>query len=326
MKKLILLLISLSLLVFAFVACQETEPYITNRVTQRNTSETYSDSEPNNDNNNDQVAPSRGQWDSRIYTSDFFGFRISLPGTWEAMSDEAIAAIMGIAPDIIGDQIYIPEDMESFMYMMVINPLTGSNISVSIVNDDENYTAHQIRAIMAMEIVAMGGRIISQSTTPVALGEFYWYYQDNALPINNADILSRHFFNIRDGYIRIIAMTLSVVSPSGGFEEMQSFFFGMNEIIPATPEPEPPRFAEELIGIWSHNMYESFVYIFSPDGTGVRGFPGSLIEFTWEVHGENILVIRIASFTESWSFVIEDNNITFTSNQMPNVIYIFTAS
>jgi hypothetical protein len=100
------------------------------------------------------------------------------------------------------------------------------------------------------------------------------------------------------------------------------------------PTPEPPQEESEedfsLVGTWRWADDASYVYIFSPDGTGVRGFEWQGMQaFEWYLY-EDELDIATFAMLEEWVFtVVEEEGMFFLvieSLQVPGMsfMYLFT--
>lgn len=73
-----------------------------------------------------------------------------------------------------------------------------------------------------------------------------------------------------------------------------------------------------LIGEWSWDADESFLYVFNADGTGTRGFPAD--PFTWTTSGDRLNILRERAphgeiRGEIWTFTISNGALTITSLQ-----------
>lgn len=75
-----------------------------------------------------------------------------------------------------------------------------------------------------------------------------------------------------------------------------------------------------LIGEWAWDLSPSYLYIFSSDGVGERGFPGEKSEFSWSVTDDRLFIERHAAphgeiRGELWTFDLYDDTLTITSLQ-----------
>ena len=69
---------------------------------------------------------------------------------------------------------------------------------------------------------------------------------------------------------------------------------------------------EELVGDWAWDVTTTWFYTFNADGTVVQ-WPNN--EFEWETRGDELL-ITMGSSTQRWTWEIENNLLTITSNQV----------
>jgi len=84
----------------------------------------------------------------------------------------------------------------------------------------------------------------------------------------------------------------------------------------STEETESPPNIEQdhpLVGTWTWDMSDSYVYIFNANGTGTRGFENYIEEFTWQTTVQNNLGIITSTETESWRYVIDGSVLTLDS-------------
>jgi len=84
----------------------------------------------------------------------------------------------------------------------------------------------------------------------------------------------------------------------------------------------PASADSELAGTWAWDNMHEWVYIFSGDGTGERGFEGDMESFTWEIAGTNELRIDRGAGApageirnERWTFTIAGDVLTIESLQ-----------
>ena len=88
-------------------------------------------------------------------------------------------------------------------------------------------------------------------------------------------------------------------------------------------------YTSPLIGTWAWDGDDSFVYIFNADGTGRRGFPFTMTDFTWSTNGSQ-LNINLAGSTflfgvrnEHWAFSIVDDVLTIDSLQAYDLVFSY---
>jgi len=87
----------------------------------------------------------------------------------------------------------------------------------------------------------------------------------------------------------------------------------------------------DLIGTWAWDDDSNFTYIFSADGTGMRGFPENMETFTWSTAADGELEIHVDGpigmfglVEEQWSYTVSGDALTVTSRQAVNMSYRYT--
>ena len=80
--------------------------------------------------------------------------------------------------------------------------------------------------------------------------------------------------------------------------------------------------AHQLLGTWVWDGLDTWRYTFYADGTGIRGDPAYLLEFSWRAHGDH-LVIDTDIMQESWTFVIDGDGLTLTSRQVADMEFSY---
>jgi len=78
-----------------------------------------------------------------------------------------------------------------------------------------------------------------------------------------------------------------------------------------------------LVGNWIWDSNPNWVYTFNADGTGTRGFPHSLEEFTWEVYGDELRTTTIIMI-QLWAFEIDGDTLRLETLQVDGISYIYT--
>lgn len=97
----------------------------------------------------------------------------------------------------------------------------------------------------------------------------------------------------------------------------------------AAPEHRAPEARREdpFSGAWWVEELPGFLYAFEPDGTGHRGTSLRSEPFTWTVTGRGTLEIHRAEAgrgqhgTERWSFAVDGDALTLTSQQVEGAAY-----
>jgi|GEM_PF-1507672 len=78
-----------------------------------------------------------------------------------------------------------------------------------------------------------------------------------------------------------------------------------------------------LVGTWSWDMSEEYVYVFHADGTGTRGFANHVEDFTWQTTVQNNLGIITSTDTESWRYTVDGDVLTLDSLQVVGMTYSY---
>ena len=78
----------------------------------------------------------------------------------------------------------------------------------------------------------------------------------------------------------------------------------------------------QLLGIWAWDGRSIWQYNFHPDGTGARGIAPHKVPFIWQTEDDH-LIMNVAQFEESWTFVIDGNILTLTSRQIDDMEYSY---
>ncbi|MCL2837848.1 MAG: copper amine oxidase N-terminal domain-containing protein [Oscillospiraceae bacterium] len=76
---------------------------------------------------------------------------------------------------------------------------------------------------------------------------------------------------------------------------------------------------------WAWDSATEYVYTFNADGTGTRGIPGMMENFEWSIPEAGHIMMNITGgiMTESWSYTIENDIFTITSNQVPGLTFSY---
>lgn len=266
------------------------------------------------------TTPTRGEWDEHVFTSEYLGLRFVLPLNWAASTDSEIAALTGIAASAMGSAgIEIPDDAEVFHDMMATNPITGSNVQI-IFERNAGFLGLGLFALsrdavieaVTEQIGDMNGRVTDIPGT-TRIGNYDWYSFGTELDMMGMTIPGRQFFNIHEGYIRLIIIT--TMPDSETLEEVLANFIGLNDPI---PEPAQPERAEALIGTWEWDANDDYTYAFNADGTGTRGLSADPESFEWSTDGDHLMI----GF-ESWTFTIEGDVLTIDSRQVDGMTFSY---
>ena len=253
-------------------------------------------------------SPARGIWAEETYISEYLNLRFITPIGWTISTDEDIAALLGMTPDIlVAHGHVIPESIweatgANLIDMLVTDPFTGINVKImyerlsrplSRITEEE----YMEIALATLEQVGVSAAVIPGTTQ---IGDHIWYAFETTTSMGEDSIIGRNFVNLKGGYARTIIITYNLVFDP--ISEILSRFSSLN--IPA-PTPEPEHFDEALIGAWAWDMDNNYVYIFEPNGRGERGFYPDLEPFTWVVRGTGHLAITIGLFHETINYYVE---------------------
>jgi len=258
------------------------------------------------------TTPTRGTWENRVFTSEYLGLRFVLPATWEASTDLQISVIMGVAESIMGAAgTEIPEDIEIFRDMVASNPLTGANVQFTYQNYGRRTpTANNLMEAVVEGIEAVGGRVIEEYPGTTRIGAYDWHSFGTELDMMGTTVFGRQFFNIHQGYVRIIVVTY--MSDSEPLEEIMSLFIGLDDPLPEISEAEH---AEELLDTsWYWDANDDYTYVFNADGTGTRGFSGAMEQFEWRTDANSLIIVG-TMMVEGWTFSISGDVLTLNSLQ-----------
>jgi len=266
------------------------------------------------------VEPTRGVWDDHVYTSEYLGLRfVAFPG-WNVSTDAEIAELMGMAAELFAEAgTELPEDAEEFVDMMVINALTGSNVQIIFERHGGRRAPTRENVIEAIteQLAEVDGRVTDIPGT-TRIGAHDWYSFSTELDMAGMTVSGRQFFNIYEGYIRVIVIT--IMPGSDTLEDILEKFIGLNDPIPEFPEEE---YADVLFGTWAWDEWDEYELTFQGDGQGIRGVPGQMESFEWRTEGDDHLVILTEVMEESWTFSVVGDVLTIDSRQVPGLTYSY---
>jgi len=255
--------------------------------------------------------PTRGEWDEHVFTSEYLGLRFVLPDGWDAVSDADIAATLDSTAELMGaNDTEIPDDIELAHDMVASNLFTGTNVQITFRQHGGLRAPTRERVIESVteELESMDGVDVRITAIPdaIRLGAYDWYSFETEIDIMGLTIFGRQIFNVHEGYIRVITITLMPDDPET-IEDVLTNFIGLDDPI---PEPPAAQVAEELFDSWSWDMDGDYTYVFHADGTGTRGFSGDIESFEWRTAGDHLMIGM-----ESWTFAIEGDILTIDSRQ-----------
>jgi len=180
----------------------------------------------NNQNNEDKeqtVEISRGEWQDNKYVNEFAGIEFNLPEGWEKYSDEEIAQLMNIGVEALNeDQQKLAELAEqSGVYGMVVNnPSTAANVMVMIEKPVLKVTPEYYLSSVKQQLEAvttMDYQVGETYTTKIANEDYYALDAEvTGYPI------SQHYFikEVDDCFVAIIVTTTA----EGQLEEIVNCF------------------------------------------------------------------------------------------------------
>lgn len=164
MKKALSLLLA-TLLCFAavlFAGCDTNVPEAT-----ETTGSTEQTTLPETESETVKAEASKGTTDGNVYKNEFLGFEFTKPTSWVYSTDEEIAAAMNIAVDqILGENFKQALENNPVVYdMMVVDSMTGTNISVIYENLEKsfmtNITEEQYIELVKQQLASVSGMTVS---------------------------------------------------------------------------------------------------------------------------------------------------------------------
>ncbi|MCL2220724.1 MAG: hypothetical protein FWC13_03640 [Oscillospiraceae bacterium] len=273
------------------------------------------------------VSPTPGEWNDRIFTSEYMGFRFALPALWDAPTDSQWADLMEAGAYALGDMGIELSEEQPTLYMVAMNNITGANVQITYHRYGRRTPSlDEVIDTMTEELTAAGMRVVGTRRS-VQLGAYNWTYV--SVEFNMGDTISRsqQFYSIYSGYIRII--TITSLTGTEELAEIMSMFIGLDDRI---PESVAIELSEDLIDSWFLDEELDFVYIymFAEDGTGIRGFvdeeadfqwiDSAYESFMWRTYGDTLLIITDVG-TEGWEFTVDGHEITIDSLQEPGLSF-----
>ena len=150
---------------------------------------------------------------------------------------------------------------------------------------------------------------------------FQWYISgNNNIYMVTSDITERWTFDIADGVFTITSRQV----PDLTWSYVLTAVNAPAEEPPAAPATPADELNSALFGTWDWDVDASFTYTFNEDGTGTRGIPGNMENFTWHTSGTH-LYMDTPMLLESWSFEIVGGVLTIDSNQVPGMTWSYIA-
>ena len=216
-KKLLALLIAVSMLVLLFAACNGGTEESTEPEPEIEEEEVEQDDPIEN-------APVRGIWDGDTFTSEYLGLRFEKPEGWVVATEEDIMELMGLGAEFIGDDIFGEGvDMARLMEVanittihdiMVSDPLTGTNVQIAyerLIFPMNRMTAQEYMETLGGMLESMGMEVDFDFPGTTGIGNYDWYTFESIMDVG-IEVFGRYFVNVQDGFARSISITYSDMS------------------------------------------------------------------------------------------------------------------
>ena len=269
----------------------------------------------------------RGVWEDNIFTSEYLGLNFLLPDGWHIASDSDIADVMGVSVDFMEQttELDIAELMDitatNTIYDMMARSIAGASILLTYERLVFPFT--MISEVEYMEMTAnlmveIGINVHFDHPGTTRIGNYDWHSFGTSTDFMGMEILGRQFINIHDGFARTIIISYNDMTES--VDEMLHMFFGLNDPI---PQPLHAEIAEELFGSWEWDQIDSYILVFHDNGTGFRGFPDEIENFTWRIRDNDNLAIDDGASIESWTFTIDEDVLTIINNYFPGTTFSY---
>ena len=237
-KKILALLIAVSMMAFLFVGCgndETTEPEVTETPEVEVTPEVeeedeeyeeYEEEDEDEEELDEQIegAPVRGIWDGDIFTSAYLGLQFEKPEGWAVATEEDIMELMGLGAEFIGDDLFGEGvDMTSLLElanvttihdMMVSDPLTGTNVQIAyerLIFPANRMTAPEYIETLGGVLETMGMEVNFDFPGTTRIGNYEWYSFESVMDVG-IEVFGRYLINVQDGFARTISITYSEMS------------------------------------------------------------------------------------------------------------------
>ncbi|MCL2220862.1 MAG: hypothetical protein FWC20_01115 [Oscillospiraceae bacterium] len=249
------------------------------------------------------ISPTPGEWNNRVFTSEYLGFHFVLPAFWDIPTDEQVLMILDVATDFLDDAGAESADAAvDSLYMIAISAATGANVNINyerlpLLRAVLGISRSDIFENVTNQFEAIGARITENSGT-TRIGGHDWYSASIEMDVMGASVQMRQFYSAHGGYLRSITITYVP-----GVEELSDILHLFSDIDDPVPVAVPAEHADVLLGTWFWLLDLSYTYEFQADGTGVRGFVGERESFQWRTY-EDTLLIETALGTEGWTFSV----------------------
>ena len=273
-----------------------------------------------------QEPPTRGMWDGNVFTSEYLNLRFVLPTGFVALSDVEMAAIAGEAYEfVVGAGGVVPDEVNMFRDVHVINQFTGCNIQIMYerLTGRAASPARQMDAIID-QLTGLGIRATADTGT-TRIGNYDWHSLRTEFTMAPGVVVyGRQFFNIRGRHARLIVIS-SPFADSALFTDLSDMFAGLTGSL---PQPMSAQRAAQLTATWEWDEDDTWIYQFNADGTGQRGFPNQRQSFEWYLAADHTLILALPSVAnpanvELWTATLVGNSLTLDSQQVPGMSYSY---
>ena len=289
-------------------------------------------------NNQTDDNPRPGSWVAGdMFVNEWLGVQFQLPAGWDAPGPRQLEELLGMGAIVlehadmeISEEILEAMEGGAVHDMYAINFISGSTAQIMFErlprnarNVDMESEIEKLAEEMKRELPVSEATVRSNT---VFIGEVEFYVIDAVLDMMGMSLYMSTYVNQEGRNLRMIAIG------SLNREEIEHIWgyfnvVGADRIESVAPEFEIPEVnlslvEEDFIGIWDWDMGMDYEYEFFDDGTGIRGMPGLLEEFTWAlVDGE--LHLRIGGMMELWVPAIDGDVLTITSLQIEGMSYSY---
>lgn len=157
----------------------------------------------------------RGVIDGDVYKSDYTGLQFTKPAEWVYSTDEEIAAAMNIGAEALGDQFAETLATLTTVYdMMVIDPTTGTNVSIAYENltlsGAADMTNEEYLEAMKTQMAAVESmQIVFGEPGTVSLGDGEYLRVLCTTTLNEMSVEQVYYLRNIDGYMNFIIVTLA---------------------------------------------------------------------------------------------------------------------
>jgi len=175
-------------------------------------------------------SPIRGSWYGNVFTSEYLGFKFTLPDSWETFAGSEIAEFPGADMDSLDGDIDLAERMELaglryFFDMVAVSPSSNGQVLILFENIPSTI---QISVYEYMEIVAeitrqMGAEVTMFSSAITRIGAYDWYsYESTIVDILGISSYMNHFHILKDDFA--ITISIGYDAESESLEEILAMF------------------------------------------------------------------------------------------------------